>query len=312
MRFIRLLIDIVGLTAAIVTIVGAVAPVNVESWRTALALPPFVGSVLAYLGATYGSWAWVAVALLVAALLYRMFDWRRRWRDITDELNMIALAFTAHASNVEQIRSGLRSGQVYDPGQVTAGLLGQIRDVLTSVAQVMRAYTGHDCHVSLKTFDRASNHVRTEARSQNNMERNETDERLERYLYTANTAFEEILTQPDSHAFVSNRLLLRSLIGRYKNENARWKRLYRATAVVPITFKLSSEQITPDHVTGFLCVDNKRGGFDHGSCINLLSMVAKNLFFALDSTVALLRQLDDVAQAQPSMLTEPDRYRGQS
>ena len=130
-------------------------------------------------------------------------------------------------------------------------------------AEMFELATGHPCHASIKTLDRTGGMVTTRARDalMHNAPRVLADEQLQSYNFRDNTAFARILSDARCDFFMSNWLNTQALCGKYSNSNNNWRRHYAATVVVPISSNSNPTELNPETVIGFICVDNKRGGF---------------------------------------------------
>lgn len=144
------------------------------------------------------------------------------------------------------------------------------------VAEIFEMLTGHECHVSIKSFDPSNGLVTTRTRDvlAHSRERPSSDERHVTYKYDENTAFSKILDDENCYMFLSNWLRLRYFTGQYKNSNQAWRKFYVATVVVPITKMRSRAAINRDTVYGFICVDSKFGRFNRRSSRSILGLFA--------------------------------------
>lgn len=193
--------------------------------------------------------------LLLVALKY-FFDLREersKWQHILTEIVESNRRFDA----LEDYLEGKR---------VTPALAEHISSELTTIANcicnLVNQYSGAECHIAIKLLARNGG-VATVARSQaGSTHRRDIDEDLNGFSYAKNTAFQVILDKKKPH-FVSNWLLIRRVFGFYHNAHRRWFLEYRATAVVPITTALRACEIGIGNTYGFICADNKKGGFDH-------------------------------------------------
>jgi hypothetical protein len=67
----------------------------------------------------------------------------------------------------------------------------------------------------------------------------------------------------------------------YLNPNVHWKQLYNACIIVPICMAVEAEGIEQGQIIiGFLCVDNKTGGFSEDLGVKILAAFA-DLYFHL-------------------------------
>jgi hypothetical protein len=204
---------------------------------------------------------------------------KSKWKRITsryDLCNLDYIRFLDDFTN-ELLRpaAGHSSTRHLDYDKVVNLSKTFLRTSVNQLSKLMTLYTGHQCHVSIKVFDEKTSiwtYLRDELTDNN---RKLVDEHLMWYDYKENTAFEEILDNPKCRIFWSNHLWLQAIRGKYKNANSDWWKFYNATIVVPITDKTHAGAVTTDNVLGFVCVDNKGGGFDGGACVNILSGFAR-------------------------------------
>jgi hypothetical protein len=161
------------------------------------------------------------------------------------------------------------------------------------ISGMMAVYTGAPCHVSIKIYNNKM--VKTIARDELSSDNREAvDETLGWYSFDANAAFQKILNDSHSLAFRSNHLVLASWTGKYWNTHAGWRKYYRASLVVPITMQTDAAAITDATIWGFLCVDNKIGGFRGSECVSLLQAFSRMYAFVLSvsSQIPTQRQED--------------------
>ena|GEM_PF-4649365 len=154
---------------------------------------------------------------------------------------------------------------------------------LDNVKETFDALTGYNCSSCIKFLLPANVGgtgeilVKTYMRDACSYgKRKSSDAVLGEYNYKANTAFEYIMNSEveDMH-YISNNLRMETM---YNTANNKYSRYYNATVVVPICLKKSDE---PDMVYGFLCVDNKRGGFDEIIAPAVLQAYADQLLMVL-------------------------------
>jgi hypothetical protein len=142
------------------------------------------------------------------------------------------------------------------------------------LAEIFGLVTSHPCHASVKTFDRDSGEVATRTRDAliHNSDRVLADQHAARYNYSENTAFSVILGDDACDLFLSNWLKTLAFRGGYVNGNKDWKKHYAAAIVAPISSNRHPGELTVGTVIGFICVDNKRGGFSEIYCRAVLVM----------------------------------------
>ena len=203
---------------------------------------------------------------------------RKRWRDVFVELHDCLDTMSSLAETVRLKISESKNWSRKDSDEFKALIAIQYREIATKICNVFCAYTQSDCHVSFKTLDGAGM-ISTEARdhSQGSIERRTIDEHLELFSYEKNTAFKNILEKPQVDCYIANHLRARYWLGVYYNANEGWPGLYYAVAVAPITTAHHPAEISRSNTYGFLCVDNRAGGFDKSVCRELLTHVAKRL-----------------------------------
>ena len=158
-----------------------------------------------------------------------------------------------------------------------------LTDSCDRISMMMFVYTGYQCHVSIKSYNSETKMVRTYLRDGRSIvDRSEIDEANRSYRYSSNTAFKTIMEDDKCKSYVSNHLWSLRVLQRYCNNHKYWWKLYNATLVVPITDRKTSENINGDTIRGFLCVDNRGGGFDRRSCCNMMSIFSRLNFTIFD------------------------------
>jgi hypothetical protein len=145
----------------------------------------------------------------------------------------------------------------------------------THICKVFNHYTGNVCHVAIKTLNNGNVTTWIREKSVSESSRSSIDEALNIFPYEKNTAFKEIIDNENKYFYMNNWLSMSKFLRRYKNLNPQWKKYYRATLVVPITKYTHPQMINSDNVWGFICVDNKKGGFDSGAAPYILSSFAQ-------------------------------------
>lgn len=147
--------------------------------------------------------------------------------------------------------------------------------LLNQIARFFTLYTGRECCASLKLFQ-VENGERTEriytpVRDDQpaSTRRQIVDVQHPFYSYRENTAFDLIMNDAEIRWYVNNNLPREAKRGRYINSREGWQADYTATLVVPITDQHEASAIDKRNIIGFLCVDNKGGGFDEHFCANV-------------------------------------------
>lgn len=153
------------------------------------------------------------------------------------------------------------------------------RRATNQLSRFFTEYVGAYCHATVKLYDPKSGLVKTLQRDDGaSCRREEIDEALPNFHYTRNTAFKEILNDKKTRVYINNDL---PNTAGYENRHDNWREYYGSVAVVPITLARGTDHVTPENVIGFICIDNKCGGFDHSITSNVLSTVACAYFAAL-------------------------------
>jgi len=232
----------------------------------------------------------VIVSLLIVIL--RLFIGRRsedlRWRHVFEELHDTLDAISSFRDEINQRIADSANWDRQDSDNFKRFVVLKYRELATKICNLFCTYTESECHVSFKTLD-GKGLVSTVARDQRagSAERGRIDEHLTSFPFEENTAFKDILEKDKVGCYISNHLRLRSWCFVYKNINKDWPKHYGAVAVAPITTTAHPAKITRSNTYGFLCVDNRNGGFDKGVCREMLTHVARHLH----QTTILLAQL---------------------
>lgn len=171
-----------------------------------------------------------------------------------------------------------------------------LTDFLGEICKIYDDYTSFPCHVSVKIFkyenrvksDRVITYGRDRCHSQH--QRWQTDIDLPEFSYNKSTQFKKIVDSSEERYFVNNNL--KRLGRQYENRNENWHSYYNATLVVPISEKFNRSSLTKDSIEGFLCIDNKYGGFDQRISVNIALAFARVLYRVIMRT----RQLEIVKE----------------
>ncbi len=220
-------------------------------------------------------------------LIFAHYKNKRRWNRVCSFIDEYQKLYGEKISNLIIKYGNHSSGELSDADyeKMAEDLQNFLTESCAGVSKIFSAFTGKKCHTSIKTYSNETDLISPRARDNIADDlRSGTDEILENYLYKENTAFKNIIDDPNTSSFTNNWLRLSSALGKYRNYNQEWKKHYRATLVVPITEKTMPESIDKNSIWGFLCVDNKGGGFSTGADKYLLSSFARiylNIFFAL-------------------------------
>ena len=147
---------------------------------------------------------------------------------------------------------------------------------LNKLSLIMEQYTGRRCHAQLKILQ--SDGVLITVARDNLSAHNRwiPDQRQKHQHISENTPFQAVLERSRMRHWHSNCLTGLAIFGRYFNKrHHNWRSVYNAACVVPVTRADGAGAIHKDTVDGFLCVDNRGGGFDGGPCVELLFAFAR-------------------------------------
>lgn len=186
-----------------------------------------------------------------------------------------------------------------DERLLAAHLYEFLQTSLGDIASTLSAYTGRECHASIKSYREDTGNIKPEARNANHLDRDQADEVLANgFHYKDSTPFADILDNAESHNFVANNLRKLAGKGLYTNKNPEWGKSYNATAIVPITLRRAAVRVDPSTVIGFLCVDNFGGGFDRKACVDLLAMFARHYYIAMAENVRIVQESKNLAESR--------------
>lgn len=176
-------------------------------------------------------------------------------------------------------------------------------EVLSHIARLFGRYTGFTCAASIKVFSaskaakreidhdkrspRSPSYVFTLARDPaSHYERGRAYQSgNEIYSYTENSAFFDIIHVSERDGYYFGNDLHGQPVGIYRNSNPKWKDFYDSVAVSSL--KNPTSRAIKQSI-GFLCVDNKGGGFDDRSCRVLLDCCASIVYYSSRLTISLL------------------------
>jgi len=166
--------------------------------------------------------------------------------------------------------------------------------MIANIKEAFDVITGDVCSACIKMLDENKN-VRTKWRDPiSYRSRSNIDKRLPEYPFWKNTAFRNILDPGCPPYYISNNL---SGENSYNNANPEWKALYNACLVIPI--RLVTNEVTEEWsvVLGFICVDNKNGGFDDKIALDFLASFG-DLCFHLFKLFSDLEIQKDITKKQ--------------
>lgn len=228
---------------------------------------------------------------LEAALAERAAD-EARYLEIHKELQAILAWDYDYCCRLARVAVG-------QGGHVKALYNEYTREFLDRVSSMFEHYTGHRCAACVKMLcaytqnvpDEAGTspderrHVLTSARDSQSLGVREKSyvDRAPVYPARENTAFDRIMSDRTSRGYYAQNDLHKLPHDQYWNSNPDWMLYYDAVAVAALKKPLCDMVISPQ---GFLCVDNKGGGFDYGSCQQLLECCASILYYAIRMTLA--------------------------
>ncbi len=151
--------------------------------------------------------------------------------------------------------------------------------MLSNIKEVFDVYTGNACAACVKLLskDDVSTYLRDDISSRERSRADNSPSLVRSFDYRRNTAFRKILSGAIPAVYYSNDLLGEK---DYENANPDWHKNYSATLVVPIRF-VYDESTGKSSVLGFICVDNKGGGFDDVS-VNILASFADLSFYIMN------------------------------
>jgi len=149
-----------------------------------------------------------------------------------------------------------------NPSKNTKGkkeLHGFVHNMVANIKEVFDILTKNDCSVSIKLID--NNLIRTLCRDAiSERTRSAIDRQLPQYKYDMNTAFKTILDEKTEKSYyISNDLKAEKC---YNNANSNWNSYYNACLVAPIRYISIERGDEKSAVIGFICIDNKKGGFN--------------------------------------------------
>ena len=142
-------------------------------------------------------------------------------------------------------------------------LHGFLHNMVANIKEIFDILTKNDCAVSIKILD--NDFIKTLIRDAiSDRERSEIDKQLPQYRYDQNTAFEVILDENINQPYyMSNNLKTEQSEKTYNNANKNWHKHYNACLVAPIRYiEMKEDGAEKSAVLGFICFDNKKGGFN--------------------------------------------------
>lgn len=245
--------------------------------------------------------------VIVAALCIRLSKQARGYallenaakkeKACTDAVRRSLVGALEAIESVSKVRTGLSThiaalymGINQDRNESISKSHNFIAHLLNSSKNIFDIYTGDKCAVCIKLFSqnhpshankghltRSEKQVETLARdSTSRTSRCTHVDDKKTYSYKANTAFQKIIDQMD----IQNYWFCNDLRSQndYFNGNPLWNKYYNATAVIAIA---DPDDVGPERIIGFLCVDNMNGGFEKDVTKLTLSIMANTLYYVL-------------------------------
>jgi hypothetical protein len=225
----------------------------------------------------------VAFLLVFVSALMLVRAWRRlrRVASASDHGFNVAARFSAILGDLLHDRTAYQSAGPLALERFLQREYLSLQLLLNEISDFFGQYTGRPCHASLKLIEfdqrKLDVYIRTAIRDgkPSSENRKNADKSLPTFRYRDNTAFETIMTDKAVRWYVRNHLRREQALGRYHNARPSWWHDYTATLVVPITDQRNPEMIDRHTIVGFLCIDNKGGGFDEAFCANVAFAFAR-------------------------------------
>ncbi|NSY37556.1 hypothetical protein [Leisingera sp. ANG59] len=176
-----------------------------------------------------------------------------------------------------------------------------LQDAVEILERILSKVTGGDCSVSVKLFtpdnvDLSKPLVQTFFRDLKSLRiRSEVYDIIEPFEYSKNAFFKQLMEDVPFKRYVFSNFLQEEGLG-YYNQNNEWSKHFKASAVHLICDPNSESQ---DGIFGFLCADNKVGGFDANVTRAIMSIVASVVYYCISATSAL-ELMQEVENRDPS------------
>jgi len=140
-----------------------------------------------------------------------------------------------------------------------------LRSSCSRLASAITHLTGDETHVCLKTFRPDTGMVEPVVRDENRGKYNRPPGRqFDCYHYEGNTGLSDIIRKQRETYNCDN---LTALGSEYTNKGGDWSEYYNATIIQALN---NHAHMSSDHIKGFICLDNMRGGLGHPLVRNLL------------------------------------------
>lgn len=214
------------------------------------------------------------------------------------KINEILAIDSAHCAYIRRNRdAGLH--------ELQAQFSAYSSDVLSLIRELFTTYTGYDCAACIKALnlsDKARNHIDFDTIAKDTelpyvytlgrdlvskVHRSHVDSKpgLNIYRYTKNSGL--TFAMKDSKGYWQSNDL-KGLGATYWNGNPDWDKHYNAVAVVMLRNPFSEDDA---EAVGFLCVDNKGGGFDDVTCKEFMEILANIVYYTLRMYTRALEQI---------------------
>lgn len=269
----------------------------------------------------YGIVGFGLLLILNAVLIYRQKTEQRRAADSADKLAVVQANLATSGDRFLNVLIQLREileidyryctyVAEYDHRNGCDALRREfdayLSDLLTHAASMFTHYTGTTCAACIKQLVVEAQNTAmsrpddvsadaaelfTQARdAYTRIERGKADRvgsSVRRYSYTQNTAFSSIMRATDDVGlyFTLDKLTEREP-NEYFNVNPNWQKYYDAVAVCAL-YQPGGDGPMPK-ITGFVCIDNKGGGFDEGPCRQLLECLSSIVYYTIQMTGSVL------------------------
>lgn len=184
------------------------------------------------------------------------------------------------------IVAGPSPGTAVDPPQNLLELYAQSKDVvetnikenLNCTVSLFTAFTGDSCSACIKLVRQVHGEIKLEVVFRD-LELLSVKDRLNNYMYNLadNTSFDEI-SRGRLKYYANDDLKSATEADKYRNGRPNWNKDYNATLVLPLRSMRSGER-APEagRIVGFLCIDNKQGGFENENAFHLAKGICSRL-----------------------------------
>lgn len=162
-----------------------------------------------------------------------------------------------------------------------------LRSSCSRLATAITDITGDESHVCLKTFNPKTAHVEPVVRDDNPGKfQRPSGRQYDGYRFEENTGLAAIVNDQREVYLCEDLMALGSA---YKNKSGDWEEYYNATIIQALS---SYRAVSSDRITGFICLDNMRGGF--GSSLVKTLLTEFSTFYCQVFEVMMSLTADDV------------------